>query len=281
MITQLVKKTIILGLIFNFFTCGDFHNNSNNNGNIRIVSLAQSITKQLMELQLDSSIVGATTYCDIALQNPELVVGTSTEVNIEKILLLKPDFVFATGLTSQTTISSLKNSGINVYVNPKMDSYQTICKHFLEIAKMLGKEEMANDIIKNSNRKLDSLKNSIPKQSRKQSVFFQIGANPIFTVVPNTYMNDLITFANCENIASDFTIGTITRENVIQKNPDIIIIVTMGNFGEEEKKTWESYKNLNAAKNKKIFIIESETACTPTVLSFTKSLEQIINLIYK
>jgi iron complex transport system substrate-binding protein len=54
----------------------------------------------------------------------------------------------------------------------------------------------------------------------------------------------------------------------------------MGIAGDQEKQTWESYKELKAARNNKIFIIDSEMACTPTVLTFTKSLEVMVNLIY-
>ena len=66
----------------------------------------------------------------------------------------------------------------------------------------------------------------------------------------NTFMNDFITFAGGENIASDLTRGTITRESVLLRNPDVIVIVTMGILAEEEKDRWASSKQLNAAKNK-------------------------------
>ncbi len=48
----------------------------------------------------------------------------------------------------------------------------------------------------------------------------------------------------------------------------------------KKKKKWESYAELNAVKSKKIFIIDSNIACTPTVLSFTETLEQVIKKIY-
>jgi ABC-type Fe3+-hydroxamate transport system substrate-binding protein len=284
MMTKNIFKVllVLLGLSFSL-SCSN-KNSYKSNGdksNIRIVSLAQSVTKDLMDLGMDSSIVGATSYCDVALRNPELVIGTSTEVNIEKILLLKPDIVIATGLTSQATISNLKNNGLNVYVFPKMDSFETICQHFVELGKLVGKEELAKNIVSESKIKIDSLKKLIPIQSKKLKIFFQIGANPLFTVTPKTYMDDFITFAGCENLASDLNKGTITRESVLQRNPDIIFIVTMGTFGDEEKTTWEGYKELKAAKNKKIFIVDSEMACTPTVLSFTKTMEQIVKLVYQ
>lgn len=247
---------------------------------IRIVSLAPSITKELESLNMAENIVGATSYCDISKKNKELIVGTATEVNIEKILLLNPDIVIASGLTKQTTINTLKNNGIAVHFIKKLQSFDDICDQAIELGKLVGKANLALSIVSRSKQRVDSMQSLIPSRDNKLKVFFQIGAKPIFTVIPNTFMDDYIIFSGCENLAADMDRGTITRESVLRRNPDIIFIVTMGIVGNEEKKTWEGYAELNAVKSNKIFIIDSNIACTPTVLSFTETLEQVIKKIY-
>jgi len=261
------------------------HNPSNKNrdvieNGIRIVSLAPSISKELESLNMTENIVGATSYCDISKNNEELIVGTATEVNIEKILLLNPDIVIASGLTKQTTINTLKNNGIAVHFIKKLQSFDDICNQAIELGKLVGKADLALSIVNRSRQRVDSMQSLIPSRDNKLKVFFQIGAKPIFTVIPNTFMNDYIIFSGCENLAADMNRGTITRESVLRRNPDVIFIVTMGILGDEEKNTWESYDELNAVKSKKIFIIDSNIACTPTVLSFTETLEQVIKKIY-
>lgn len=263
-------------------SCNNSSDNKKNvtkNG-IRIVSLAPSITKELESLNMTENIVGATSYCDISKKNKELIVGTATEVNIEKILLLNPDIVIALGLTKQTTINTLKNNGIAVHFIKKIQSFDDICNQAIELGKLVGKADLALSIVNRSRQKVDSMQSLIPSRHNKLKVFFQIGAKPIFTVIPNTFMNDYIIFSGCENLAADMKRGTITRESVLRRNPDVIFIVTMGIVCDEEVKTWESYTELNAVKRKKIFIIDSNIACTPTVLSFTETLEQIIKKIY-
>jgi iron complex transport system substrate-binding protein len=106
-----------------------------------------------------------------------------------------------------------------------------------------------------------------------------LGANPIFTVLENTFMNDFILFCNGENIANGLTKGSLTRESVLLSNPDLIIVATMGGFGEEEKKIWESYAGLKAAKNNKIFLIDSETSCIPTPVNFAKAFADVVNFV--
>lgn len=274
---SLLIISLIVVVSCNTTTNKQYHNNKSV---LRIISLAPSITKELIDLDMHENIVGVTSYCNISANNEDLVIGTATNVNIEKILLLKPDMVFATGLTKESNINSLRNNGINVQMIPKLESFDDICKQFVRLGDLVGKVDLAQSIVDKSMQRIDSLKNSITSTSEKSKIFIQIGAKPLFTVIPNTFMNDYITYANCENIAADLDKGTITRESVLKRNPDVIFIVTMGIIGDEEKITWANYKELSATKNKKIFIIDSNVACTPTVLSFTETFENIINKIY-
>lgn len=254
------------------------------NEGLRIISLAPSVSKELVYLGMKEQIVGATSYCDISAENEALIIGTATEVNLEKVLLLKPDIVFATGLTKSNTIKALKNNGIEVYVIRKQKSFEDICKELIIIGQKVNQEQKALEIVETAKQRVEKLKKSIKltdKQSGKPlKIFLQIGAQPLYTVIPNTFMNDYITMAACENIAYDFTRGSITRESVLTRNPDVIFIVTMGIVGAEERLIWEKYPEINAVKHKKIFVIDSNLACTPSVESFVRSLEIIINNIY-
>jgi iron complex transport system substrate-binding protein len=92
-------------------------------------------------------------------------------------------------------------------------------------------------------------------------------------------MNDFILLCNGENIANGLTKGSVTRESVLMKNPDVIIVATMGGFGAEEQKTWQSYSGLKAAKNNKIFLIDSETACSPTPVNFAKAFSDVVKFV--
>ncbi len=276
------KIFVFIFFVLLFSACNNTTNSKINNAEneIRIVSLVPSITQELVSLNLTKNIVGATSYCSVSATNKELIVGSAIEVNIEKVLLLKPDIVFASDLTKQKDLAALKDNGIKVHFLSKMKSFNDICEHFIKLGKAVGKAELVKNMVENSRKKVDSLKNIVPALPDSLSVFFQIGSKPIFTVIPHTFMNDYITFAACKNIASDLNHGTITRESVLQRNPDIIFVTTMGVAGTNEKNIWESYTDLKASKNKKIFVIDANMASSPTVLSFTKTLEIVIDKIY-
>lgn len=245
----------------------------------RIVSLAPSLTKIIYSLDAKTNLVGCTSYCETEKSLNTAVIASMVQINTEKIFLLRPDIVLATSITKPSEIESLRRLGLKVTVFNTPKSFAEICSQFLEIGALIGKKEKATLIVGMHREKVELLRKSLNQRS-KPRIFFQIGANPLFTAISNTFMDDYITFSGGHNIAAGFTKGTITRESVIVRNPDVIFIVTMGIAGPEEKSIWESYPNLNATKNKKIFIIESAKACVATPQNFSETLEQIIHLIY-
>lgn len=246
----------------------------------RIISLSRSVTQEIYLLGASDKLVGCTSYCDLAIKDNKDVVASAIDVNIEKLIMLKPDLVLTSTITQPETLETLKKVGIKVVAFPITKSYNEICKNLRQIAIFTGKELLADQIINTQKHRLDSITSTIPK-GKKLKMFFEIGTKPIFTVIPNTFMDDFITFSGGENIASDLTKGTITRESVLLRNPDVIIIVTMGILAEEEKERWALNSKLSASKNKRIFIIDSDKACSPTPVTFIDVVEELTKLIYK
>ena len=173
----------------------------------------------------------------------------------------------------------MKRLGLNVVLIPTPKNFDEICKQTIRIGKLIGSEESAQTLIKQTKQTVNEIKKKSTKLPNKQKVFFQIGASPIFTVLQNTFMDDFILFTNAENIANGLNKGTMTRESILVKNPDVIIIASMGGFGKEEKKVWESYSGISAVKNDKVFLIDSETSCSPTPLNFAKALSDVYEFV--
>jgi len=246
----------------------------------KIVSLAPYLTNMLYLLDNRDQLVGCTSYCEEAIKDNKSIVATAMEVNVERVFLLKPDFVVTTDLTKPSIIDALEKIGIKVYVFPTPKSYIGICSQLVEIARLTGKQALAEAIIEKQQLRLSQIKKSIPK-GKKPKVFFEIGTKPLFAVIPNTFMDDFITYAGGENIASDLKSGTISRESVLMRNPEVIFVVTMGMVGEEEKLTWISYQNISASRNRKVFIVDSNKACSPNPVSFVDIVEQLVTMMYK
>ncbi len=261
-----------------FNTQQENKNLQENTKNLRIVSLVPSITKEIIQLGLKNNIVGATSYCSVSKENKNLIVGSAIDINEEKIMLLKPDIVLASTLIKEKSINILKQNGINVKYLRKIESFEDICNQFIELAQLLNKKSTANEIVSNAKQQLDSLKSLIPKTNKKPTIFFQLGSNPIATVIPETYINDFILLANCKNIFYDLNKIIVNRESILLRNPDYIFISAMGGVEHQEKQIWMNYTNIKAVKNNNIFIVKSAT--TPTVIDFVENFEFIVKKIY-
>ncbi|MFH1540761.1 MAG: ABC transporter substrate-binding protein [Elusimicrobiota bacterium] len=261
----------------------------------RIISLGPTITENLYLLEIGDRIIANTIYC----LNPEDAkykekIGTITEQNIEKIVSLKPDIVFATSLTNPKTIAKLQNlkinyacrleeqcgtsSGIKVVQFSYAKSFDEICDQFLTLGRIVDREKTAKKIVTQAKKEVEKIRNKTKKLSRPK-VFVQIGADPIFTATKESFINEFVLFAGGTNIASDAKSGIYSREKVVEQNPDIIILVTMGVTCEKERKNWEKFKTISAVKENKIYIVDSYKVCSPTPTSFVKTLNEIAEIL--
>jgi len=246
----------------------------------RIISLAPSLTKSLYWLEAGDLLVGCTSFCILQDPGDAEVVATAVQVNLEKAVMLKPDLVIASSLTNPETIRTFEKLGIPVLSFSYPRSFDDICRYVQLLGEKIGKKALADRLIAETRAKLEAVKAKVPEVKQKPGVFFQIGANPLFTAVPNTFMQDFINFSGCVNIASDLKIGSITRETVLVRNPDVIMVMLMGSVSREEKNKWEAYKNLKAVKNNKVFVVDDEKTCSPTPELFVEALDEIIGMIY-
>lgn len=245
----------------------------------RIVSLVPWVTKSLYVMGEQSRLVGCTDFCPVEAKDHIPVVANAMNVNLEKILLLKPDLVVSSSLVRPETVDNLTKLGLKVITQPYPNSFDEICERFVQIGVLVGQEAKAKAIVDQQRERLAQLEKQVPA-GKKPNVFIQIGAKPLFCAVPNTFMEDFIRFSGGQNSAEALKMGSVTREYVLKQNPDVIFIVTMGIVADQEKKTWESYQSLSATKNKRIFILDADKTCSPTPILFVDALSEMIHLMY-
>ncbi|MBF0331291.1 MAG: ABC transporter substrate-binding protein [Candidatus Omnitrophica bacterium] len=246
----------------------------------RIISLGPVITQELYLLGSEDRIVGVTAYC----QRPEAAklkerVGNVQEINLEKVVALKPDIVFATVLTDPRAKTKLRNLGINVIDIPNARDFNEVCDVFLMIGKIVGKDQAARVIIAQAKAEVAALKEKVSR-SPWLSVFVQVGANPLVTIGRGSFVNDLIELAGGVNIVEGAGYLQYSKEKIVMSDPDVLLISSMGFDGEREKKNWQKLGVLKAARQEKIFIIDEYLLCSPTPLSFADALKSIMKHLH-
>src|SRR4030065_2571824 len=138
----------------------------------RIVSLAPNITEILFALQLGNKIVGVTDFCDYpeeARDKPK--VGWLISPNIENIISLQPDIVFATTEGNKPEIvDELERMNIKTYVlNPH--NINSILSNITAIGTVTGQGIAAREIVTSLNLRIDAIKKRASEGRPKRVIY--------------------------------------------------------------------------------------------------------------
>ena len=249
----------------------------------RIISLGPVITQMIYLLEADDRLVADTIYCNFpedARRKPR--IGSVIQVDVEKIISLGPDIVLANPLARERQLDLLRDMGIRVVRFENPATFGKICQMMDELGRLLGKQALAEKIISQARAAVDDI---IRRTSRlpARKVFIQIGFNPLHTSPRDTFINEYITFGGGINVAADEKSGNYSREKVLETNPDVILIATMGSDragAEKERQTWLGYPFLNAARTGEIHILDPDIICSPTPVGFVRALTTVAELIH-
>ena len=242
----------------------------------RIVSLGPAVTNQILLLKSGDEIVGKTSYCPVeAGKKSEVkVIGSLLSISIESILAMKPDIVFASGLTPPSISEQLENFGINVVTVDDPSSFEMLCNNFMKIAKALEKEELGDSIVTVAKAKYDSLV-IVSRGEFKKSSFLELSPKPLYTVIKGSLGDELLMLLGGKNIFNLNTNGQVDFESVIARNPELIIISGMGESTKKEVQRWMKFQNIRAVKNNKIFVVDAYNIGSPTPLSFIETVKKL------
>lgn len=245
----------------------------------RIVSLSPVITEELFLLGEEGRLVGRSRYCTKPAGAEKIeVAGNIIEVSVEKITALHPDQVLATAMMDPKAKVKLESLGISVVEFPAANDFSGMCEAFLRLSRIVGREKKAKELIHRATQQVDELRRQVG-QGTRPSVFLQLGAEPIVTVTKESFLNDLIESAGGVNIARGVGRPLYSREKVLADNPDVIMIVSMGYDGKKEKQVWEGYRDLEAARQHRIYIVDSDLFCAPTPLSYVTALGEMKRIL--
>ena len=224
----------------------------------RIVVLDPATVEMIYMLGAEDKIVGVANLERSKVWPEEKVaklesVGTFIKPSLERIITLKPDLVITSALTDDNLNNGLKSNNIEAK-RIQANSIEEIFTNFLEVAKMLGKENEANKIIAEKKAKLEEIK-KIATGNKKG--LFVMSASPLMVFGNDNLPNDIMKLLNIKNIAENQKGRNpiVTPEFIIKENPDMII--TLLPNPSQIVATNPQLKNVNAIKNSKFIVVNS------------------------
>jgi len=215
----------------------------------RVISLVPSVTEIIYAIGAQDKLVGVVTPCDYPPGIDKPIVGNFSSVSLERIVALKPDIVFVAGIEQRRLWKELRRVGLNtVIVAP--DNLNAIYRSIKEIGVILNKKDKADSLVSYMKSEIKKLQRGLPKKLRR--VYIEISEKPLVSCGKTSFINEMINLAGGKNIMDDVAqpYPIVNAEEIIRRNPEVIIIVHEGGIDPRERLGWQS---IVAVKNERIY----------------------------
>lgn len=221
----------------------------------RIVSLVPSQTELLVDLGLESSIVGVTKFCvhPSHLRKSKAIVGGTKQIKFDKIKSLQPDIILCNKEENTKEIIESLSDIAPIHIS---DIYNL--EDCFNLIKMYGDmfkaEQKALDVISGINFEREHFQNIIKNQIKPNIAYF-IWKNPWMVAASNTFIDVMLNEAGFNNVfSSDKRYPEIDLSNS-QLNKVACIFLSSEPFPFKEEHVLE-LKDM--FPDKKIIIVDGE-----------------------
>ncbi|MBB5149961.1 MULTISPECIES: ABC transporter substrate-binding protein [Ureibacillus] len=232
-----------------------------------VVSLQPSNTEILYELGVGDKVIGVTEYdkWPEEVQHVEKVSDITT-VNVERVVELNPDVIFAYITGGEEQLEQLESIGLKVFVIKPANSIDDVYGDIQQIAQVMGVEEKGNELVEKIKEQFAVIKEKTASIEQKKKVYFEIAPAPdIWSIGSGTFQQELIEAAGVENIYADQQGWfSVSEEDIINRNPEAII--TTVNFSDDptgEIKSRKGWESVLAVLNNEVYVLNPDILDRP------------------
>ncbi len=236
---QPIVWAALLAVVFSLvaFGCKRGSNPSSaptNSSPVRIVSLSPAITRTLVDLNLQASIVGRTPHC-ASVDQAIPVVGDLLNVNYEQLVRLQPTHILVQPPESgidEKLLSMAKERGwhIKQWRLDSLDDIETLLREIPGFLFADGTKEMADSTAKAAeltNRIASALSpGTKPIYHGRTLLVYSVA--PVSVFGQGTYLDGVLKALGGTNAISAKDWVSISYEDLVRLNPDAIIFIKPG-----------------------------------------------------
>jgi iron complex transport system substrate-binding protein len=223
---------------------------------LRVISMAPHVTELLFAAGGGDRIVGAVNYSDYPeAANKIPRIGSNRQVDIERIMAMKPDLIVAwMHGSSERQIDMVKKLGIPVY-HSDPQTLAGIPDSLERLAQLMGTSGTARPVAAALRSKLATLRATYAGRSPVRT-FYQVWDKPLYTLNGRHIVTDALRLCGGENIFDGLAVvaPVVTIESVLQADPEAV-------FGSAEKdyggvNLWRQYPTMKAVRNGNLFTVD-------------------------
>lgn len=232
----------------------------------RIVALMPADCEILCAIGCEDALVGRGEYCDYPetiLELPALATGEN--LNVEEILALEPQVVLMSDMNqTDEQVQLLEDNGVKVVVSETTD-IAGVYTAIRMIGALMGRNEEAEAVIADMQNTFDYIA-SVSDPSDK-TIYFEVMPLEwgLWSAGTNTFMHELAGICGMQNAFADIDgWQAISEEQVIERDPDYIVLVTgMGETAVEEVLGREGWGEMKAIQNATVYNADSYAMTRP------------------
>jgi len=223
---------------------------------LRVISMAPHATELLFAAGGGARVVGAVDYSDYpeaAKRIPR--IGSNREVDVERIMALKPDLIVAwMHGSSERQIELVRRTGVPIYLSDPQ-TLEGIPDSLQRLAQLMGTEAAAQPVAFELRARLASLRKRYAGRSPVRT-FYQVWDKPLYTLSGKHIITDALRLCGGENIFHTLpvTAPVVTLESVLQSDPEAIFGTAEKNYGGVN--LWRQYPTMTAVRNENLFTVD-------------------------
>ena len=241
-----------------------------------IIALSPHIVEMLYDIGAGEQIIGTTAFADYPEQAKNIpVVGNYLRLQIEKIITLQPDYIFAwkSGNPSDD-LAKLKQLGFKIiYSQP--NSFEDIAREMHEFGKVTGHEKQAQQKAKQLISELNKIKTQY-QDSMPIAVFYELWSTPLTTIAKGSWPQQFLNICQANNpfkeVATPYP--QVNIEKILQTPIQLIIQPLSINQSDKKGFNWQNWTIIPAVKNEQIITPNADAMHRMTM----RSLKELQNL---
>lgn len=208
--------------------------------------------------------------------------GDAHNLDFEKILSLQPDLVIGHADLNAKDAGTFESLGMKLLLS-KADSYEDIIATIAMYGGLLGREEQASELVTALEERTAAI---APLQEEVRALIVFGSTESFMAALPGSISGSLLKRLGGINIAEGLPgierypeYAQLSMERVVSGNPDIIFFIAHGEAEavkskfEEEMKSNDAWRNVNAIKQNRLVILPQELFSTNPGLRVAEALE--------
>ena len=251
------------------------------NAPCRIVSLAPGTTAMLYAAGAGHCLVGTIAHSTEPAEAAAVkVVGDAETLDFEQLMALRPTVVVAAvDVVQRVRIDRLRALGLPVY-----QVHVTTLAGMPESLRRLGALTGTGAVAGRAAAALDADLAGLAARYRARPplrVLYQIWDQPIYTIGGRHVISDALALCGATNVFGELTTAApaVTREAVVLRDPDVILVSAPPGHGDEWLTEWRRFPALKAVRDGHLvkYTDERIDRMGPSVIAATANLCEVID----